>query len=363
MIGKHRQSCAPRDNHPNASSGLAAARRAGLFAQPAPLRPALRAAAKPFLSLQIVFVILVAMGLFTAGAAPLPADKRIPATITRTIAAPQSDPLVMPTDLAIDRSGHLYVADGVNDRIVRFNPDGDVDAQLHGPADSPLHGPIGVAIDAANSLWIADSANHRLVVCQPDGQNSRTIDLPPMSPDKPANPTSIAITPDGKRTYVADCGNHRILIRDNAKQTWTALGQWGTSLGQFRWPFMLCIGEENHVLITETLGDRVQQLSTANRWGGQIGQFGVALGDLYRPKGVAVDAKGRIFVGDSTLGVIQVFDDGGNLIGALTDDLGLPLRFEHPMGMRFDSHGSLYIVELSANRVAVVSLKTPTTKP
>jgi sugar lactone lactonase YvrE len=269
----------------------------------------------------------------------------------------------MPTDLAIDRTGRLYVADGVNDRIVRFTPNGDVDAQLHGPADSPLHAPIGVAIDSANALWIADSGNHRLVVCGTDGQNARAIDLPALSPDKPANPTSIAITPDGKRTYVADCANHRILIRDNAKRTWTAVGQWGTSLGQFRWPFILCMGEENHVLITETLGARVQQLSSANRWGGQIGQFGVALGNLYRPKGVAVDAKGRIFVGDSTLGVIQVFDDGGNLIGALTDDSGLPLRFGHPMGMRFDSNGSLYIVELSANRVSVVSLKTPTTKP
>ena len=107
----------------------------------------------------------------------------------------------------------------------------------------------------------------------------------------------------------------------------------------------------------------MQQLSAANRWGGQISQFGVALGDLYRPKGIAVDAKGRIFVGDSTLGVVQVFDDGGNLIGALTDDSGQPLRFAHPMGMRFDPAGSLCIVELSANRVAVVSLKQATTKP
>jgi len=46
-------------------------------------------------------------------------------------------------------------------------------------------------------------------------------------------------------------------------------------------------------------------------------------------------------------------------LGVVTDDAGQPLRFNHPMGMRFDTAGMLYIVELGTNRVAVVALKAP----
>jgi DNA-binding beta-propeller fold protein YncE len=294
--------------------------------------------------------------ILSIAAAPIPVDNRIPATVTRTIAGPTAEPLVMPTDLAIDSTGHLYVADGVNDRIVRFTAQGAVDSVIH-----DLSRPVGVAIDSIGSLWIADTGNHRLIVRPADGSAQKIIDLPAAF-DKPADPTGIAIRADGSRTYIADCGNHRILVRDNASGQITPLGQWGTSLGQFRWPFMLCMGDDNHVLITETLGARVQQLNAANHWGGQISQFGVALGDLYRPKGVTVDSKRRIFVGDSSMGVIQAFDPTGKVLGVLTDDTGQPLHFAHPMGMRFDSNGSLCIVELSANRVAVVSLKEPAVK-
>lgn len=54
-----------------------------------------------------------------------------------------------------------------------------------------------------------------------------------------------------------------------------------------------------------------------------------------------------------------MFDDAGKLLGVLTDDAGQPLRFDHPMGMRFDAAGTLYVVELGANRVAVVALQAP----
>jgi DNA-binding beta-propeller fold protein YncE len=307
---------------------------------------------------------LVALAIVAIAAAPMPLENRIPAVVTRTIAGSTTNPLIMPTDVAIDSSGRVFVADGVNDRIVRFSSRGEFESELRGPAGSRLSRPIAVAIDTVGTLWICDTGNHRLVKQAPATGNYEIVNLPAASADSPADPTGVTIRTDLSRTYVADCGNHRVLLRDNATGVWTPLGEWGVSLGQFRWPFMLCMGEENHLLVTESIGARVQQIASDNRWGGQIGHFGVALGDLYRPKGVAVDSAGRILVGDSTLGVIQAFDPGGNLLGVLTDDSGQPLRLNHPIGMRFDSAGALYVVELGANRVAVITLKPqPATAP
>jgi DNA-binding beta-propeller fold protein YncE len=304
------------------------------------------------------FLPAAALAILAVGAGPIPAENRIPAAITRTVELPRNHPMTMPTDVAVDALGYLYVADGVNDRIARFAPSGNLDAILYGPKESPLSRPIGVAIDRDGALWIADTGNHRLLVRSPEGRDYKTISVPSAAADKPADPTGVVVRSDGARTYVADCDNQRVLVLDNATGRWTALGEWGISLGQFRWPFMLCMGPEDHVVVSESVGARLQLISSDNRWAGQIGHFGVAMGDLYRPKGVAVDGAGRIFVGDSSLGVIQAFNDAGKLLGVVTDDAGQPLRFDHPMGMRFDAAGTLYVVELGANRVAVVALKT-----
>jgi len=308
-------------------------------------------------NISCVFWPAILLAVLTIGAAPIPAENRIVGAITRTIESSAKSPLVMPTDVAIDALGYVYVADGVNDRIVRFTPAGALDAALTGPNDSPLSRPIGVAVDRDGSLWIADTGNHRLVVRAAEGQAYRTIALPAAPSGKAADPTGLIVRADGARTYVADCDNHRVFVLDNASGKCTALGEWGISLGQFRWPFMVCMGPEDHVVVSESIGARLQLISSANRWAGQIGHFGVVMGSLYRPKGVASDAAGRIFVSDSSIGVIQVFDDAGKVLGVVTDDAGQPLRFNHPMGMRFDTSGALYVVELGANRVAVVTLK------
>jgi len=51
----------------------------------------------------------------------------------------------------------------------------------------------------------------------------------------------------------------------------------------------------------------------------------------------------------------------------LTDGEGRPLRFAHPMGLSFAPGGRLYVVELRADRVAVVEVPQakppPTTQP
>ena len=301
----------------------------------------------------------IALACMALGATPIPVANRIPATTSRTIEAPRLHPMTMPTDVAIDALGYVYVADGVNDRIVRFTPSGDIDATLTGPKDLPVSSPVGISIDRDGSLWIADTGNHRLLVRSPDGRNYKSIAVPDAPGNKTSDPTGVVVRSDGARAYVADCDNQRILILDTATGKWTALGEFGISLGQFRWPFFVCMGPEDHLVVSESVGARLQLISSDNRWAGQIGHFGVAMGDLYRPKGLAADASGRIFVGDSTMGVIQVFTDAGKLLGVLTDNAGQPLRFDHPMGMRFDSAGLLYVVELGANRVDVITLKPP----
>ena len=287
---------------------------------------------------------------------PLPADKRILAQVTAHLEAPATQPMHMPNAVAADSKGNVVVADGAQDRIVRFNAAGEFERVITSVGGEKLNRSTGMRFDSQDRLWIADTGNHRLLIATPDGALAEQVPLPAAESGRPCDPTDLALTPDGKRCYVVDMGNQRIVLRDNTTGQLTPMGTGGKALGEFQWPFMLCVGDQNYVYITEAIGARLQIISPEGRWAGTIGSWGVELGQLYRPKGIAVDGAGKLYVSDSTTGVVQVFSALGAVEGALCDGGGNLLRFEHPMGMCFDKAGRLYVVELKLDRVAIVTL-------
>ena len=89
-----------------------------------------------------------------------------------------------------------------------------------------------------------------------------------------------------------------------------------------------------------------------------VGGWGVEKGQFFRPKGIAVDKEGRIFVSDSYLGVIQAFDSLGDFQAAVADaTIGKIKKFKTPTGIHIDNNNRLYVVEMLANKVSVFSLK------
>jgi sugar lactone lactonase YvrE len=83
----------------------------------------------------------------------------------------------------------------------------------------------------------------------------------------------------------------------------------------------------------------------------------VEKGHFFRPKGVAVDGRDRVYVSDSYMGVIQVFDPQGKLIGVLGETGRKTIRrFTTPAGLFIDMRNRLYVVEMKANRVGVYQI-------
>ena len=88
-----------------------------------------------------------------------------------------------------------------------------------------------------------------------------------------------------------------------------------------------------------------------------LGERGVREGQFIRPKGVAVGPRDRIFVSDSTLGVVQVFDAELGYRGTVGNG-GNPRRFQHPAGLA--AHRDLLaVVEQRRNVVTVLECRNP----
>jgi sugar lactone lactonase YvrE len=123
-----------------------------------------------------------------------------------------------------------------------------------------------------------------------------------------------------------------------------------------QWPFMAAAGTDGTIYIIEAIGGHVQRLSPDGQWLRPISSWGMELGQLYRPKGIAIDNAGDIFVSDSTTGAVQVFGPQGAVLGVLCDADGEILRLQHPMGMCFDGGGRLLVVESADARVTVIEV-------
>jgi sugar lactone lactonase YvrE len=86
----------------------------------------------------------------------------------------------MPSDLALDGSGNLYVLDTGNHRIQKFGPNGkfltSFGRQGQGPGD--FYYPESFGIDGRGTLFVADTNNQRIQVMAADSKENKTIRVP-----------------------------------------------------------------------------------------------------------------------------------------------------------------------------------------
>ena len=87
-----------------------------------------------------------------------------------------------------------------------------------------------------------------------------------------------------------------------------------------------------------------------------IGQPGYAAGSFARPKGLAVDRAGHVFVSDSAFDNIQVFDLAGNLLMFFGGTGGQPGRFNLISGLFVDQEDRLFVADTYNHRVQVFKL-------
>ncbi len=148
-----------------------------------------------------------------------------------------------PVSVALDGSGNLYVLDQANARVLRFNSaaakangasaDGvlgwpDFASNGFGTTQSRFFTPQAVAVDPSGNLFVADGSNHRVLRFNNPaakangadadgvlGQVDFTSNAKGTSADKMSNPYSLAVDKNGN-LYVGERGNSRVTVFLNA---------------------------------------------------------------------------------------------------------------------------------------------------
>jgi sugar lactone lactonase YvrE len=83
-----------------------------------------------------------------------------------------------------------------------------------------------------------------------------------------------------------------------------------------------------------------------------IGRLGDGRGELWRPKGMAVDSEGHIYLADALFNIVQVFDREGQLLYYFGKDAGVG-DFQLPSGVAIDRNDRIFVVDSSRRRIQV----------
>jgi len=255
-----------------------------------------------------------------------------------------------PTAVAFDPAGALLIADTGNNRVRKVSPAGVMTtiagtgpAGFAGDGGPPraavLDRPSGVAADGTGSVYIADTLNHRvrkivggqivtLVGSGPAGlgQGAYGGDGGQAATARLNLPEGLALDPQGG-VYVSDTGNNRVRHVDKAGTITTLAGTGArrfsgdggqAGLAELAAPSGLSVDGAGNLYIADSLNNRVRVVTPAGLISTLIG-IGTpgfsgdggpgTLAQLARPKGVAVDATGRVLVADYSNQRVRILDN------------------------------------------------------
>ena len=321
-----------------------------------------------------------------------------------------------PIGVAVDAAGSVYIADAGNDRIRRVSPDGIITTIAGGgsflgdggPAiQAILDGPIGVAVDAKGDVYIADKVNHRVRRVGSDGVITTFAGTGPTGYGKggfsgdggPAVqaqlnfPSGIAVDAKGN-VYIADTGNHRIRLvgPDGIITTFAGTGKTDFSgdggpatQASLKNPYGVAVDAKGVVYIADSNNQRIRRvgldgiITTFAGGGGPLGDGRPATQVAIRPTGVAIDAKGNVYIADidnnrihrvgadsiittvagSGPGAFQLPSDVPEPVGPEPDRGGFSgdggpatqARLNSPYGVAVDVKGNIYIADLYNHRI------------
>jgi len=276
----------------------------------------------------------------------------------------------------IDPSGHIWVADRcggtscdgkTDDPIHEF----DVSGNLLKTFGSGLFvAPHGIFCDKNGNVWITDfqgkdGKGQQVFEFSPDGKVLMTLGKAGVTGDGPDTfnqPDDVLVAPNGD-IFVSDghaigTGNARVIKFSKDGKFIKQWGGHGSGPGQFEIPHALAMDSKGRLFVGDQGNNRIQIFD-------QDGKFLAAWKQYGRPSGIFIDKHGKIYVADSSstdkpgAGYNPGFQQGimignakdGKLIAFLPPPPTTGTATTAPEGVVADRQGNVYGAEVASKNV------------
>jgi DNA-binding beta-propeller fold protein YncE len=272
--------------------------------------------------------------------------------------APEVREMVRPYGIAVDSRGRVIVTDPAISAVHIF----DLAERKYKLIDrwdksrDRMIAPQGVAVDEKDNIYVTDSKAGRVFVFDSNGKTRKVFGSLKHGEGFFRRPTGIAIDRETHHVYVTDTLADRVFILDADGQVLRSFGRRGAEIGEFNSPVEVQV-KNGVVVVVDAMNFRVQLFDRDGNFQAQIGTSGDPAGGIYRPKGVGIDSEDHIYVVDSELGLVQVFDRKGRLLYRFGNGTNFG-EFLLPAGLFIDGNDRVYLVDSYNRRVQVFQYHT-----
>lgn len=271
-----------------------------------------------------------------------------------------------PRAIAMGPDGSIYVTDSRNHRIQRFSAEGELlnywgtfaDASAGQAPGGTFNEPWGIAVSQDGYVYVSDTWNHRIQQFTADGKFVRMWGYfgQAEKPEAFWGPRGVAVDAKG-RVYVTDTGNKRVVIFDGSGVFISQFGTSGIDLGQFDEPVGLAVGADGAVYVADTWNQRIQvfqadpsgtNYTPARQWA-FVGWDGQSLDN--KPFMAVSPTNGHLMVVDPEKSRVIEFDAEGTFLrgwGAFSNG---PDGFGLASGVAVDAKGGVWVSDGSNHRM------------
>jgi RHS repeat-associated protein len=136
-----------------------------------------------------------------------------------------------------------------------------------------------------------------------------------------------------------------------------AFGSFGSATGKFSHPSGIAVDAKGNVWVVDRTNSRLEKFDSTGKFLTSYGSAGTGNGQFTRPTDVAIDSSGNLWVADTGNNRVQEISESGKYLTQFGTVGSATGQFKEPEGIDIDSSGNIWVADTYNGRVQEFSSK------